>query len=293
MRYEEVEPVIVSKTFTQEAQTSEATVAKFEIKAEGSRDMTFNALHLEKSGNNSPAANVVRFKLYDGTTLLSEVVTTTVAGTSDDGNTNGVNANTTFELCTGATTGAVGEVGNITTAEAATVNAGDTLTITASGGADSDTSTVTVTTIGGAIAACDGAETAGAFLITGNANVTWDADDTTISIVNNRVHFNASQANTGDTALAEQTITQGQTKTLTVKADLSNVRSGLTAGTNATFNMTVFGSSGPLRVTGATAGTTAGDVEALNWDYTPLGTGAAAYRTEGDSYPVTGQGLTY
>jgi len=31
----------------------------------------------------------------------------------------------------------------------------------------------------------------------------------------------------------------------------------------------------------------------LQWDYTPLGSGAAASRTEGDSYPVNGSTLTY
>ncbi len=276
MRYEEVEPVIVSKTFTQEAQTSEATVAKFEIKAEGTRDMTFNALHLDKSGNNSPGANVVRFKLYDGTTLLSEVVTTTVAGDTAGGITN---ADTTLSLCTGASDTA-GEVGNITAAEAATLLAGDSVVIVDG----TNTNTVSISSISGALAACAaGAATSYILTLSGTTTI---AASATVTFRNNRVHFNASQAQAGDTALAEQTVTQGQTKTLTVKADLSNVRSGLTAGTNATFNMTVPGSAGPLRVAST-------DIEGLNWDYTPLGTGTAVYKTEGDSYQVTGQGLTY
>ncbi len=302
MRFEEVEPVIVSKTFTQESQGSEVTVAKYEIKAEGNRDMSFSSLTLEKSGNNSPQRLVTHFKLYDGTTLLSEVTTTDVAGTSAAAITTATAAS--LEICTGAATAVADEIGLVSANEYAKWAVGDRLVLRQSTGTEI-TGTITTKgaiTVGGCTALVDVGDNLTLSNITGTTHTAADA----MTISNYNVHFDASQADTGDTALSAQTITQGQTKTLTVKADLNNVRSGLAAGNNATFSMTVPGSSGPLRLTAATAGTTPGDVEGLNWSYTTLGSrittatgavnttaGASGARTEGDSYPVTGQGLTY
>jgi hypothetical protein len=275
--------------------SSEQPVAVFNVKASGSRDMTFNSLTVEKSGNNSPEANVVDFSLYDGTNRIARVANSTVAGTNDDANTNGVNADTTINICTGVTTGAVDEVGNVTAAEAATIAVGDRLTIVTSGGADVDTSTVTVTDDDGTLAACDGNGATGRVL-TFDGNVTIDADDTGVSVRNNRVHFDANQTQTNDTVLAEQTVTAGQTMALTVKANTNSVRTGATAGSTVTFAVSVPGVSGPLQVAvvdAPTADTTQNQVEGLNWDYTPLGTGTAAYKTEADTYPVNGLTLTY
>lgn len=302
MRFEEVEPVIVSKSFTQESQGSEVTVAKYEIKAEGSRDLSFSSLTLEKSGNNSPQRLATHFKLYDGTTLLSEVVTTDVAGTSGAAITTAAAAS--LEICTGAATAVADEIGAVSAAEYAKWAVGDRLVLRQSTGTEI-TGTITTKgaiTAGGCTALIDTGDNLTLSNISGTTHTAADA----MTISNYNVHFDASQADTGDTALASQTITLGQTKTLTVKADLNNLRSGLAAGNSATFSMTIPGSAGPLRLTAATAGTTPGDVEGLNWSYTSLGSrittatgavnttaGTSGARTEGDSYPVTGQGLTY
>jgi len=289
MRYEEVEPVVTSKSFTQESQGSEAMVAKFEIKADGSRDMTFNSLTVEKSGNNSPQRNVTHFKLYDGTTLLAEVVTTDITATTVAAVTTATAAS--LEFCTGAATVA-DEIGLVSAAEYAKLAVGDRIVLRQTSTGNEITGTIDTKTAETA-GACDATLNTGDNVTLSNITGTSHTAAEAITVSDYDVHFDANQVDAGDTALSEQTITQGQTKTLTVKADLNSLRSGLASGNSATFSLTIPGSAGPLRLTAATAGSTPGDVEGLNWDYTPLGTGAAAYKTEGDSYPVTGQGLTY
>ena len=101
----------------------------------------------------------------------------------------------------------------------------------------------------------------------------------TVNIYNNRVHF-ASDSSTG---LSAQTITAGQTMTLTVKADTQNVKTGSASGTTVNFTMSVPGSTGPLQ-------TTAGG---LTWTYTKLGSGTAYDGTLTDSYPVNANTLSY
>lgn len=281
MRYEEVEPVITKNASSPSGSGSSGaleTVAVFDVKASGSRDMTFNSLTLEKSGNNSPDINVVDLSLWNGATQLARVASTTVAGSTAAGVTN---ADTILNLCSG-TSDTAGEVGDITQAEADTLKVGDRLSIIDG----TNTNAVTINAITGTtIAACNSGAPATGYAITFSGTTTIAAS-ATVTFRNNRVHFDASQANTNDVALAEQTITSDQTMTLTVKADTNSVRSGLGAGVSGTFAVNVPGTGGPLQ-------TATTQVEGLNWDYTPLGTGAAVYRTEADGYPVNGNTLTY
>ena len=69
------------------------------------------------------------------------------------------------------------------------------------------------------------------------------------------------------------------------KADTSLVRAGQSTGT-FTLSVNVPGATGPLQVTST-------QIEGFNWDYTPLGTGTAAYKTEADGYPIIGGTLIY
>jgi len=278
MSYQEVEPIITlasSSPSGSKSPSSDQVVAVYDVKAEGGRDMTFNSVTVEKSGSNSPEQYVTKMSLWNGGSKLSEVITSTVAGTADG---SAGNADTTLVFNTDAGTDA-GDIGGITAAEAATIKVGDKLTIYEATGPN--TSTATVTSITGSL----GANGVGDYTVTFDGTVTLDAAATAISIRNNRVHFDANQANTGDTALTEQTISSGSTMTLTVKADTSSVKSG--AGTSTvTFGVSLPGSNGPLQVTST-------QIEGLQWDYTPLGTGTATYRTEADAYPVTGSTLQY
>jgi hypothetical protein len=103
-------------------------------------------------------------------------------------------------------------------------------------------------------------------------------------------------ANSPVTALAVQTVTAGQTMTLTVKADTTYVKraedsSGNVTSVAATFGIRIPGAKGPLQVTSA-------QVEGFSWAYSELNTAGStngAYQTEGDSYgsAVTGATFSY
>jgi len=281
MRYEEVKPIITLATGTpsgSQTPSSEQAVAMFNVTAAGARDMTFNSVTVEKGGSNSPERYVTKLSLWNGGTKISEVANTTVSGTTAVGITN---ADTTLNLCSG-TSDTAGEIGDITQAEADTLKAGDPLVIVDG----TNTNTVTISSIAGTtIAACSSGAPATGYVLTLSGTTTIAAS-ATVDFRNSRVHFDANQAQTGDTALAEQTVTAGQTTTLTVKANTSLIRTG--AGTaSVTFNAVIPGVAGPLQV-GAT------QIKGFNWNYTPLNTvGTAVYKTEADSYPVNGNTLTY
>jgi len=268
MRFEEVEPII-SKNGSSPSGTgysaSEEVVAIFDVKAEGSRDMSFNSVTIEKGGNNSPSRYVSKLSLWNGANKLAEVATTSAVGSTAHTTT----AQTTLIIKTGATAD-INSLGDISAVEYAKWNVGDTLTI-------ADGTNTNVTTITAMDAYADGCT------ITVNNAVTL-AVAGTVNVYNNRVHFDANQADTGDTALVAQTITAGETMTLTVKADTTAVKTGLGAGVSGTFFVSVPGSTGPLTTT----------VGGLNWDYTPLNaSGTAAYKTQADGYPVNGNSLSY
>ena len=94
------------------------------------------------------------------------------------------------------------------------------------------------------------------------------------------------------TVSGEQTVTAGETMTLVVKADTSNVKraedgSGNLTTVIASFGIRIPGAKGPNQVTTA-------QVEGFSWDYTPLNTsGAATYKTETDSYGSAATGASF
>jgi len=265
VQFEEVKPII-SKNSSSPAGTTSGTaeqiVAMFDVKAEGQRDLSFSSLTLEKGGNNDPSKNVSKFYLYNGGTKLAEVASTSVEGATSADN---AVAASTVTMMEGASDGS-DKIGTISAAEYATWKVGDTLTITDG----TTTNVVTITTLPTYDATGVGVVFSGTVTL---------AHTKTVNIYNNRVHF----ASDSSTSLGAQTITAGQTMTLTVKADTQNVKTGAASGTTVNFTMSVPGSTGPLQ-------TTAGG---LTWTYTKLGSGTAYAGTLTDSYPVMANTLSY
>jgi len=269
MQFEQVKPIISKNASSPSGTTSgssEQIVAMFDIKAEGQRDLTFSALTLEKGGNNNPAKNVSKFYLYNGGTKLAQVDSTSVLGTTNDG---GGNAFTVSSSSVVIKTDAVtdnNQIGNISAAEYATWRVGDTLTITDG----ANINTVSIVTL-------PDYSNGATVVFSGTVTLATDLD---INIYNNRVHFDASS--TGQ-VLAPQTITAGQTMTLTVKADTQNVKTDAASGQTVNFTMSVPGSTGPLTTTPG----------GLTWTYTKLGSGTAYEGSQSDSYPVNANTLSY
>ena len=172
-------------------------------------------------------------------------------------------------------------------ADASKYQVGDQLYVIAGTAADSGTATVasigantvTVTQVAISGISTNAAAVAG----------TEPADIYNLTRGSGTVVFDARSA---VTALAEQTVTAGQTMTLVVKADTSNVKraedsSGNVTSVAASFGIRIPGAKGPNQVTTA-------QVEGFSWDYTPLNTsGAATYKTETDSYGSAATGPTY
>ena len=175
----------------------------------------------------------------------------------------------------------------ITVADGSKYQVGDQIyVINATTAADSGGATVAsvgATTVTLTLAALTG--------IADNAAVITNTNDVTIYNItrgsNNVVFGTASPT----TVLSTQTITAGQTLTLTVEADTTHVKRAVVnsaiSTAAASFGVKIPGTAGPLQVTTS-------QVEGFNWDYTPLNTlGAATARTESDSYPVNGPTLNY
>jgi hypothetical protein len=289
MRYEEVEPVMTlasgSPSGSQSPQ-SEQSVAVFNVTASGYRDMTFRSLTLEKSGSNEPYRYVSKLSLYNGSTPIAAVANTTIAGVLNGDTLTPAVVAASLQFCTGAAGAVADEIGDITAAEYASLRVGDKVVF--SDGTDEITGTIatkgalTSGPCGGALDTLDNVTFSSVSLTKGTAN-----PSATPNIHNYMVHFDANQAQTGDTVLAEQTVTAGQTMALTVKANTASVRSGVTSGT-VTFGVAIPGTAGPLNTP------TVLD-EGLEWDYTPLNTltGAADYKSQADGYPVSANTLTY
>ena len=287
MRYEEVKPTIALSSSSSpsgiQSPQSEQSVAVYNVTAAGSTDMTFRSLTVEKSGSNEPYRYVSKLSLWDGATKKAEVATTTIAGVLNGDTLTAAVVAAGLEFSTGAAGAVADEIGGITAAEYASLRVGDKIVF--SDGTDEITGTIATK---GALNAGAG----GAVLNTGD-NVTFSSvsltkgaanPSATPNIYNYMVHFDANQAQTGDTVLAEQTITAGETMVLTVKANTSLVKSGVTSGT-VTFGVAVPGTAGPLNTP------TVLD-EGFEWDYTPLA-GDAAYKSEADGYPVSANTLSY
>lgn len=353
MRFEEVEPVITlaasSPVSGTAVPTVDQTVAVFNVKAEGGRDMTFNSISLDKTGATA-AWNVRDFKLYNGNTLLAEVSgvnanTRTLTAASDTDPTDGVIVGSPVGFASGDTVlyvdkGTEANSGATTVAGVLDADADgveDSLDLTADvfGGTsaaddliikysvtDTDASVASGTTYDVAdaskyqvgdylyvISATDAADSGGATVASVSANsitvtqaaLTGIADNAAavantesatiynLSRGSNTVVFNSVSPTT---ALTTQTVTAGSTMTLTVKADTTNVKRAEDSNGNITtaaanFGLRFGGNSGPLQVS-------ATQNEGFNWDYTPLNTnGAATYKTETDSYPVSSGTLSY
>lgn len=279
--FHDVEPVItVSTTAADYGQSSFTTststdqiVGIFKIKADGDRNLGFSSIAFDKSGSNSSERYVTSLSLYNGATQIAKVANTTVGGVGDGAN---ANADASVVLCTGADP-AAGEIGGITAAEAASILAGDRITVAETAGGSAST-TATVSTKTGSLSTCGGAST---LTLTFDSTVTITGAMTAVEFRNFRVHFDANQAQTNDQALAAQTVTAGDTMVLTVKADTSAARTGLSSGT-ATFALTLPGTSGPFATNGM-----------LTWNYTPSGGSAVTGLTVSDNYPVNGPTFTY
>jgi hypothetical protein len=284
MQFEEVEPNIVKNSSSPSGTTSASSdqiVAMFDVTSQGSRDLTFSDITVEKGGSNSPAQYVTHLSLYNGSTKLAEVATTTA--TADT--TSGAVASNAITVVPGDASAAANTLGGVSVAEYAKWKVGDTLTLVDEHATTVHTNTVRITsmskTYGTTGAGSYGTDATASIGLSGT--VTLDAGDT-ISIYNNRVHFNASQADTGDVALTTQTITAGQTLTLTVKADTSAVKTGVTGGASANLTMTVPGTAGPLTT----------DAGGLTWTYTALNAAGTAHTgSTADNYPVAANTLSY
>ncbi|HNY36164.1 MAG TPA: hypothetical protein PLD14_00130 [Candidatus Pacearchaeota archaeon] len=282
MRFEEVEPTITlaaDSKVSPGSTNSYEEVAKFDIKAAGSRDMTFDSLTVEKGGDNSPFRYVTKMSIWNGSNMLAEVANTSAAGTTDDGAGGATTiSGVTVTVCSGANNTQANELAAISQDEFDKWAVGDTLTFY-DGSAVTATATILSIT-GDTISACAGDDDPSIVFSTSPAI----GQDKTVTIWNNRVHFNSTQGDTGDTALSvAPSITAGQTMTITVKADTTAVKTGVTSG-NVRFSASIPGAKGPLTST----------VGGLDWNYTPLASGGlASYKTQADSYPVNGNTLTY
>lgn len=351
MRFEEVEPVITVGSTpvsgSSATPTTTQTVAMFNVKASGARDITFDTLAIEKTGANS-AWNVKDFKLYNGTTLLAEVsglaantrtlIDNTDAGTAGvievaaNGTIGFAPSDTVLYIDRDAETNSrAGTVSTVTDSDTLVTSA-DIIPGNAGTGATADylikysvSDTDSDGTAGVTIAVADGSKyqvgdqiyviattagnsggatvaSVGATSITLTLAALTDLADNaavmgveSITIYNitrgsNTVVFGAATQGTV-TALASQTITAGQTLTLTIEADTTYVKRAVVnsaiSTAAASFGVKIPGTTGPLQVTTS-------QVEGFNWDYTPLNTtGAATAKTESDSYPVNGPTLNY
>jgi len=274
MSFQEVEPVIVKDASSPSGSTSAGSdqiVAMFDIQAAGSRDLSFSDFTVEMGGSNTPSRFITHLSLYNGSSKIAEVADTSVAATSGAGGT----AATTVLFNTAADATA-NHIGSVSAAEYAKWKVGDTLTFIDTAG----TPVVSTARIVTLPAYADGVSVvfSGTITVTASQSVT---------IYNNRVHFNGTQVSTGDVLLAAQTVTAGQTMTLTVKADTSSVKSGVTGGASANLTMSVPGSAGPLVVD-------TGNPNGLTWAYSALNTtGTAHTGSTADAYPVAANTLSY
>lgn len=99
----EAEPEITLNSGSPSGSTSpnsDQIIAKFDIKAVGSRDITVTSFKLDKVGGLKSGAYVRTVKVYNGDTQIGGVAGTTTTGT---GNTVGVNVASTADLRVGAT----------------------------------------------------------------------------------------------------------------------------------------------------------------------------------------------
>ncbi len=278
MQFEEVEPNIAKNASSPSGSTSASSdqiVAVFDVTAQGSRDLSLSQLTIEKGGSNSPAQYVTHFSLYNGSTKLSEVTTTSVSAVQTG---TGTYSGTTITLSSSADGDADNTIYGVTTAEANTFAAGDTLTFVNANGGTAATSTAKVTGV-----TLDGSLNVTAIAVDVAPTLTANAGHYALEIYNNRVHFNGKSS----VGLPTQTITAGQTLTLTVKADTTSVKTLVTGGASANLTISIPGTAGPLTVD-------TGTPNGLIWTYTALNTAGTAHTgSTADNYPVAANTLSY
>jgi hypothetical protein len=252
MQFEEVEPTITKNSSSPSgtvSANSDQVIAMFDITAQGSRDLTFSDFTAEVGGSNTPNLFVNHYSLYNGSTKLAEVTSTKQNVTVGEAVT--VTANSAV---------AISGIAGMTTAGIAV---GDTLTFFNVSNAAVYTGTVTAVVSGTSVT----------FGTSGTISTA------VTQIANNRVHFNSSSSDD----LPAQTVTAGQTMTLTVKADTSSVKTGVTSGT-VSMTMSVPGTAGPLTTVNG----------GLTWTYTALNVlGTSNDSSRADNYPVSANTLSY
>jgi len=276
----DVEPVItVASTPAGGSATGQSgqEVAKYNVLASGDRNMSITSVNVQANGNNLPWNYVTSYDLYSGSTLLSSATplnSTTTATTSSNALTG-----TSIELCTADVTAA----GEIRLANAAAVTAaglkiavGDTIVLYVSA-TSYITAKVTAKTTS---ASCSVGPAATDITLTVSNSSTTGTIPTSATITAIK-SFNVLFDSNSSTPLSSQTITAGSTLALTVKADTTSVRTGLGAGTTASYNTKINGTQGLASGGG------------LTWGYTPSGGSAISGLTISDSYPVNGPTFTY
>lgn len=264
------------------------TVGMFDLKADGDRNMTVSSVRVKMGGSNFPYAYVNNFDLYNGGSLLASA--NNVIGTAE-ADASGANVlaatNTTIILCNAAT-GAADTSGSTTNdqlnyvglggasgAIMKEITAGDTIVFFESTSAYA-TYKVTSATVG---SACTGTGDAGdVTLVVTNGTAVGTVDDDAPTLYNYSVTFNTNSS----PALASQVITGGSTLSLTVKADTTAVKTGVTSG-STNFNTKLDGVAGPA----------SDSTNAVTWTYTPSNGSAITNTTVSDSYPVAAPTLVY
>lgn len=267
------------------------SVGMFDLKADGDRNMTVSNVRVKMGGSNLPFAYVHNFDLYNGGSLLASG-TNTIGSTVADNGTNAATAGATqVKLCAAADgAGAAnewvmtGNSGADLTAAVAKLKAGDTFVLF---GTSALYATYTLTA-DAAIAVggdrCTGSANAADVLLTvSNGTLVGGpiADNDAPTLYSYTVTF-GSNSSASSPVLPAQVITGGSVLTLTVKADTTGVKTGITSGTT-NFNVKLDGVAGP-----ATANT-----NSVTWTYTPSNGSAISNTAVSDSYPVAAPTLVF
>ncbi|KKU48972.1 hypothetical protein A3E96_04695 [Candidatus Uhrbacteria bacterium RIFCSPHIGHO2_12_FULL_46_13] len=278
MTIHDVEPTITANSsVTGGSSTGQSTqsVAAFDVKADGDRNMDVTALSVLISGSNQPYINVANYDLYNGATKLATSTVLSQAATVAGAQ---VLTGTSILLCSAVPNAAgeinLGSTANVTAA-ANKILVGDTIILYVSA-TQYISAKVTAKATG---AVCNTTPDATDVTLTVSGSSTVGTAPTSSTAALTLKSYNVVFDSNSSTPLATQTITAGSTLTLTVKADTTNVRAGLAAGTTASYNVKVDG--------------TQGSTGSLFWSYTPSGGTAVATQSVSDSYSVSGPTFTY
>jgi len=276
----DVEPTIgVTAGFTGGPTTASSLqdVGKFDVRADGDRNMDVTSVNVQANGNNLPWNYVTAYELWAGSTQIS--TNTPLNSPLTFSTTANVLTGTSIELCTADVTAA----GEIRLANAAAVTAaGNKIAV-------GDTIVIFVNATNYITAKVDAKVTASSCSVGGAAT------DITLTVSNSATtgtaplgttvtslkSFNVLFDTNATTPLTARVITAGSTETYTVKADTTSVRTGLASGTSASYSTKINGTQGS-----ATGG-------GLTWGYTPSGGSAITGLTISDSYSVNGPTFTY